>query len=185
MIEFSADRINRAIAALSHIPGAAPQAIANAINRASETARTEAARKVRESYYIKHGDVIGTINIKKATPSDLAAAVISKGGPSPLMKFKVTPSAPQPRRRTPIIVRVKRGGGGTIRRAFVAQMQSGHIDVFNRVGQSRLPIIERYGPSIPQMLGSPTVTQWVREKAGEKLEERLNHEITRILEAQR
>ena len=185
MIEFSADRINRAIAALSHIPGAAPSAIANAINRASETARTEAARKVRESYYIKHGDVIGAINIKKATPGDLAAAVIAKGGPIALTKFQVTPRQPQPGRRAPVIARVKRGGGGPVARAFVTKMASGHVGVFNRVGQSRFPLTQRYGPSVPQMLGSPTVTQWVEQKATEKLDERLNHEITRILEAAR
>jgi len=185
MIEFSADRINRAIAALSHIPGAAPQAIANAINRASETARTEAARKVRELYYIKHGDVISTINIKKATPSDLAAAVISRGSPIALTKFQVTPRQPQPGRRTPVIARVKRGGGGPVASAFVARMASGHVGVFNRVGQSRFPLTQRYGPSVPQTLGSPTVNQWVEQKATEKLDERLDHEINRILEAER
>lgn len=182
MIEFNSSQIERAIAMLSHIPGAAPKAIANAVNRAAETARTEASRKVRELYYIKHGDVISTIIIKKATPSDIAAAVVSRGSPIALTKFRVTPRQP---RRAPVIARVKRGGGGLVASAFVARMGSGHVGVFNRVGTARFPIVQRYGPSVPQMLGSPTVTAWVEQKAKEKLNQRLDHEINRILEGQR
>lgn len=182
MIELTAEQIDRAERLLSHIPEAAPKAMANAINRAAETARTEAARKVREKYYIKHGDVISTIRITKASPDNLEASVVSRGSPIALSKFRITPRQPQPRRRAPVIARVTKGGGGPIQGAFVARVGSGHIGVFNRVGPARLPIVQRYGPSVPQMLGSPTVTEWVEQKATEKLNERLDHEINRILE---
>lgn len=181
MIEFDVGQIERAMAVLSHIPGAAPKAMANAINRAAETAKTEAARKVREKYYIKHRDVVSTIRITKANSSNLAASVVSRGSPVTLTKFRVTPRQPQPKRKAPVIARVTKGIGGPIQGAFVARVASGHVGLFNRVGPARLPIIQRYGPSVPQMLGNETVTQWVEEKAKKRLEERLDHEINRIL----
>ncbi|MBE3586566.1 MAG: phage tail protein [Thermoanaerobacter sp.] len=182
MIELTVEQMDKAERLLGHIPGAAPKAMANAINRAAEAARTEAARKVRELYYIKHKDVLATMKIYRATPDDLTATVISKGNLIALSKFRITPKQPQPKRKKPVIARVKRGEGGPIKSAFVARMQSGHVGVFIRVGRSRLPIRELYGPSVPQMLGSPNVTEWVEEKAIERLEQRLEYEINRILE---
>jgi len=181
VIELTLEQMERAERVLAKVPGAAPRAMANAINRAAETARTEAARKVRETYYVRHQDVIQTIKIYKATPSDLHAIVISRGHLFPLTKFRVTPRQPQPRRKRPIVVRVKRGAGGTVEKAFVARMPSGHLGVFHRAGKPRLPIIERFGPSVPQMLESEDVRRWVEEKAAERLDDRLEHEIRRFL----
>lgn len=182
MIEFTAEQIDRAERLLGHIPGAAPKAMARAINRATESARTEAARKVRSMYYISQKDVTATIKIYPATPSDLSAMVVSRGNLIALTKFRVTPNKPQPKRRREIIVRVKRGAGGPIKKAFVARMKSGHVGVFKRAGKQRYPIDQLYGPSIPEMIGNPTVTGWVEEKARERLDQRLDHEIKRALE---
>jgi len=182
MIELTAEQIRRAQSYLGHIPGAVPRALVGAINRAAESTRTEASRKVREIYYVKHKDIISTIKIKKASPENLMATVTSSGNLLPLAKFRVTPQRPQPRRKSPVVIRVKRGAeGGSVKNVFVARMRSGHIGVFGRVGKSRLPIQEKYGPSIPQMLGNPTVSVWIEEKAVERLEQRLDHEISRIL----
>jgi len=182
MIELSASQIEKAELLLQDIPGAAPKAMSNAINRAADTARTEAARKVRENYYIRHSDVLATIKIYRAQPSDLTSKVVSRGHAVNLFKFRVTPNRPQPKRKIPIVVRVKQGEGGPVKRAFVAKMGSGHVGVFQRAGKRRLPVQELYGPPIPQMLGSPSVTQWVEQKAAERLDERLDHEINRLLE---
>lgn len=182
MIELTAEQIDRAERLLERIPGAAPKAMARAINRATESARTEAARKVRALYYITQKDVTSTIKIYKASPSDLSAMVLSRGNLIALTKFRVTPKKPQPKRRREIIVRVKRGGGGVVKKAFVARMKSGHIGVFKRAGERRYPIDQMYGPSIPEMLGNSSVTGWVEEKARERLDQRLDHEINRLLE---
>ncbi|MFY0545457.1 phage tail protein [Brevibacillus sp. H7] len=183
MIELNVEQIDQAERMLGHIPGAAPKAMANAINRAADSARTEAARKVRETYYITHKDVINTIKIYRATSSDPSAMVLSRGSVMALPKFRVTPKRPQPKRKAAVVVRVKRGEGGPIKKAFVARMKSGHIGVFKRAGKSRFPIDQMYGPSVPQMLGAPRVSAWVEEKAADRLDQRLDHEIKRILEA--
>lgn len=182
MIELNVEQMDRLETALADIPEKIPRAAARAINRAAYTARTEAARKVREEYVIKHGDVIKTIKIYPASEDDLAATVISRGTVIPLIKFKVSPQRPQPRRKIPLKATVKRGEGGPIPRAFTAQMKSGYVGVFERVGKPRLPIRQLYGPSVPQMIGNPSVSEWVEEKALEKLDERLEHEIERALE---
>jgi hypothetical protein len=182
MIELSIEHMERLEEALAEIPEKIPRAAARAINRAAYTARTEAARKAREEYVIKHGDVINTIKIYPASEEDLSASVISRGSVIPLIKFKVSPKQPQPKRKKPLTATVKRGEGGPIARAFTAQMKSGYIGVFQRVGKPRLPIRQLYGPSVPQMLGSRSVSQWVEEKAQETLDKRLEHEISRALE---
>ncbi len=180
-IELTIDQMEKAEEMLQHLPGEAPKAMASALNRAAQSARTEASRKVREKYYVKHKDVTSTIKIYRANPSDLSAVVTSRGNLMTLSKFRVTPKRPQPRRKAPIKVRVQRGEGGPIKGAFVARMKSGHVGVFKRVGKARLPIEQLYGPSIPQMLDSKTVREWVEQKAAEVLDQRLEHEIMRRL----
>lgn len=182
MIKLKAEQIDKAESLLSDIPGAAPKAMAGAINRAVTSSRTEASRKVREKYYVKHKDVISTIKLYRASSGDLSGMIISRGHLLALTKFRVTPKRPQPKRKSPVKVRVKRGEGGPIKNAFVARMQSGHTGVFARVGKQRLPIQERFGPSVPQMLDSRDVREWVEQKASEILDKRLEHEINRRLE---
>ena len=61
-------------------------------------------------------------------------------------------------------------------------MKSGHIGVFHRAnGNSSLPIQQNYGPSVPQMLESKSVSAFIKEKAQEVLETRLEHEIDVLL----
>lgn len=195
MIEVTTAQMEKAEKLLSHIPDAAPEAMSRAINRAADAAKTAAARKVRETYLVRHKDVVDTIKISKANPTRLIARVTSAGSVFPLTRFRVTPKQPQPVRAATVrwgksrpftvIARVKRGEGGPIKSAFVAKMKSGHIGVFRRTTKDRKPIEQLHGPSIPQMLDSKKVSDWVYEKARETMDQRLDHEINRILEANR
>lgn len=182
MITLDAGQVARAEAVLRHIPGGAPKAIANALNRAAEGARTEAVRKVRERYLIRAKDVNETIRVRKASADDHRVIIRSTGTSMALSKFRITPSAPPSKqRKNPIVVRVIKGGGGPVKGAFVARMASSHIGVFHRAGRARLPLVERYGPSVPQMLGHESVTQYIKEQAADRVEKRLDHEIERML----
>lgn len=182
MITVDAQQIERAEELLRGIPDGVSKAITNAINRAVEGARADAVRKVRERYYIKARDVRDAIRIEKATYKNQSAIIHAKGSPVALSKFRITPSKPPAKRRKkPITARVVRGMGSQIPGAFVARMRTGHIGVFKRAGKARLPIRQLYGPSIPQMLGHESVTRYVEERAIVRLEERLEHEIDRLL----
>ena len=182
MIEVRADQIERAQALLGHIPNAVPKAVVNAINRAAQGGRTDAVRKAREEYVIQAGRIRENIEIRQANSANLSASIISRGRPRALSYFKISPDSPA-KHRPPdgVYVKVKSNGGKTIAKSFVAKMASGHVGVFNREGAKRFPIVERYGPSIPQMIGSDSVRAFVEEGAQRRLDERLDHEINRIL----
>lgn len=181
MIDLKTEHIEKLEEILGKTPKQIPIVVSNAINRSAEAARTQAGRTVRETYVIKHKDVIGTIKIKKANPYDLTAVIRSHGSPIKLMKFKVNPGKPQPRRKRPITVSVKKGQAKPFKNGFVAQMSSGHTNVFTRVSKGRFPIKGHYGPSVPQMLGNESVVRFVENRAMDVLDTRLEHEISRLL----
>ena len=73
----------------------------------------------------------------------------------------------------------------TIPNTFVAQMSNGHTGIFERTGGATDSdgdeIRELMGSSVPQMLGNEEVEQRLGEESMEKFEERLDHEIIRLL----
>lgn len=183
MIQIDEKKIAEVEAALSHIPGATPIAIARAINRATQQAKTEAVKKVRERYIIRATDVNSTIRIIRATAARPIAIIRSRGSVMPLSKFRYTrPRSPGVKGTTPAKARVlKAGGNKPIKSAFVAQMSSGHTGIFVRAGKARLPIDQKMGPSVPQMLGHDSVIEHVEQVAQEILPKRLDHEVDAIL----
>lgn len=186
MSRVTTDKIDTVKMYLSHIPKAVPKVIARAINRSAEAAATEMSRSVRDLYHINVKNVRSTISITKAKPSPYPMAwVKSKATRRPLIQFKVSPKNPRPK-NPPAAVRVavKRDSGlKALPGAFVNKgISSGMAHVLKRVGESRYPIRIKYGPSVPEMIGNPKVSQLVEQKAAETLEKRLDHEISRILE---
>jgi len=69
--------------------------------------------------------------------------------------------------------------------AFVAQMKSGHIGIFERTGgitsTGSDEIKEIMGSAVSQMLGNKEVEEKLAEETRQKFEERLDHEVNRIL----
>ncbi len=80
-------------------------------------------------------------------------------------------------------VNVKRDNSGeTLKHVFRAEMKSGHIGLFERYGKSSLPIKQLMGPSVPQMMGAnETLPEAVGDDVRKVFEERMEHEITAIL----
>ncbi len=89
MIDFDENQFRRIQEVLQHLPNDIPKAAASAINRANESARTEAVRKARDEYVIQASQVRKTIDIRKASASNLFASMRSKGRPRPLSMFKI------------------------------------------------------------------------------------------------
>lgn len=63
--------------------------------------------------------------------------------------------------------------------AFTAKMSNGYLGIFSRDVDGSIHEIQ--GNSVPQMLGNEEVSESLAEKAKDKFEERLDHEINRIL----
>lgn len=194
---------------LADMPKAIPKAAARAINRAATAAKTEAWKQVKKDYTIKRARVSKAWDkTPKATASNLSTKLISRGSVMPLSYFRIKPKSPPKRRpKNPVYVQVRRDGGGTIRSAFVARTKSEHTGVFHRMQQgTRGPILkfmkggaprpkkkgvgmtkgkaaiqQNYGPSVPQMLASKSVSAFIEERASEILNKRFEHEVNAIL----
>ena len=177
-ITATSDQIEKAVKMLAGVPGGAEKALSRSINRALDSAKTEAVRAVAEEYTVKQKQIRPTMRVKKSSTSNLEAEIVSTGGSLNLMEFKVTPrSDTTGNRRQPIRVQVKRGGGGKLTRSFV---HSGRV--YEREGESRLPIRPLSGPAAPVMLNNEQVVDRVTDKAIETVDKRLDHEINRILD---
>lgn len=190
MIEVDARGIEQAQELLKDIPGATKKAVSTALRKSLRNAKKEAVKKVRERYTIrKAGYVSRTIKMKV---ENMTGILSSKGPVNDLSYFKTNPKT-VPKRRPPkgkyLYSQVVKGQGGTIAHAFLAKMKSGHVGVFQRAGHgasnASLPISKLAGPSTPQMLGSPSVTEFIAKKMLERMDKNLEHEIYAFLKGYR
>ena len=190
MIEVDARGIEQAQELLKDIPGATKKAVSTALRKSLRNAKKEAVMKVRERYTIrKAGYVSRTIKMKV---ENMTGILSSKGPVNDLSYFKTNPKT-VPKRRPPkgkyLYSQVVKGQGGTIAHAFLAKMKSGHVGVFQRAGHgasnASLPISKLAGPSTPQMLGSPSVTEFIAKKMLERMDKNLEHEIDAFLKGYR
>lgn len=142
-------------------------------NRALNTVKTELARGVPKRYDTKQKTIRDRTRVNKNT-----GEVSVTGSPIRLFKFRVTPTSP---RKQLVTASVKRASK-SLPNAFVQQMRNGTIGVFERVGKSRYPIRQLYTVSAPQMAGNEEVLEGAMERASIVFDERLSHEIGRLLD---
>jgi hypothetical protein len=117
------------------------------------------------------------VKISKASTSNLAGFVSFSGAKIPLYKFQVTPKEPGTGKR--VKAAVKRGGGTTFEDAFIANMSN--KGVFERLTSKRFPVEQLMGLSAAQMVGNEEIISGLEEEAQELVNERLKHEIDRLL----
>lgn len=142
-------------------------------NRALNTVKTELARGVPKKYDTKQKTIRDRTRVNKD-----AGEVSVTGSPIRLFKFRVTPTSPKRQLVTASVKRAKK----SLPNAFVQQMRNGTIGVFERVGKSRYPIRQLYTVSAPQMAGNEEVLEGAMERASIVFDERLSHEIGRLLD---
>lgn len=181
MIEIKSETLERVQTLLAGVPKGAERAIANSMNRGLSRVKTTAMAKVKSVYTVQSSALSAATNtkIQKASTGNLAGFVSFSGCKIPLYKFKVTPK--QPGTGKTVRASVKKGGGTAFTDAFIAGMSSGHLGVFERLGNPRLPISEFMALSAAQMVGNDNVISEVEQQAQQLVEERLEHEIERLL----
>lgn len=173
--------LDRATKLLAGIPGGVEKAASSSISRAATSGTAAVAREVHKEY------ALGTSDFKKYTKSsqriqksgdEISVGLSFRGFHIPLIRFnaKITSSGLYR-------VQVKRNAAGeTFRHVFRATMSSGHIGLFERYGTSRLPIKQKFGPSVPQMMGAnPELANTVGDNVRKVFEERMEHEVTALL----
>jgi hypothetical protein len=174
------ESIDRVTKLLSGIPGGIQKAIYQSMKRAATAGEAHAAKVISSEYYISSGTFKAETTSHKKVISDGEGTTVELryfGRPIPLAKFKVSVGADGRVRAN-----VKRsGGGGDFDRIFQSSVGS-HAGLFERVGESRLPIREVFGPSTPGMMhANETVAEEISEKVRETFEQRLEHEMLRIM----
>lgn len=176
--ESSLDRVQKVLAGIS---GGWQKAVGSALSRAAAAGKTVAKKAVTQEYTISQGEFLAqTKNINHYVLEGFGGVSVEFGYVGyviPLMKFNTSMG-----RDGRVTTQVTRGGGKeTLDRAFKAHMGQ-HIGIYERVGESRNPVKELYGPSTPQMMYSnEAVTDAVEEKMAETYEERIDHEMIRLL----
>lgn len=181
MIEITAETMERAQKMLAHIPKGTERAFSNAINRALTHTKSQAFKEARKVYAVNLKDLNSATatRVQKASTGNTVGYVLFSGVKIPLFKFNL--SVGSEKKSKHIKAGLMKGSWTAFEHAFIAQMNSGHIGIFEREGDERLPISEIMGLSGAQMIQNVEVTDRLSEDAQKKFEQRVEHEIDRIL----
>lgn len=198
--------LDRAQRLLAGISGGLEKAVKAAMSRAVSHMRSENVKAVRERHAIKATNVRDEENVKVSYSYEngVQAHISFSGRRIPLYRFDgaapLNPTKDTSRTIDAIISGewrttnpsvaaqghvLKDTSPVTFDEAFVARMANGHTGIFERTGGSTSngtdAIRELFGPSVPQMLGYEDVREKLTGEAMEKFDERLDHEVQRIL----
>ena len=104
----------------------------------------------------------------------------------PLIKFQTNPAKPvSGKKRKYTKVSVFKDSSELMKHAYVANLGKYGVGVFERLTRERNTSQQLYGPSAAHMGGSPEVAFEVESAAQQTFDERLEHEIDRILNGYR
>lgn len=178
--EVGANTLDRANKILAGISSGVFKAANAALKRAGETAKTKAGQFAAAEYTINKGAFMG--NVKQKTHiSGGAGGVISMnisyaGSVLPLLTFNTKYS-----RGGRLQTQVKRAGGAAVLDHAFAARVFGPIGVYERLGASRFPVEQKFGPSTAHMMQNERVIEQMDKTISETYEKRMEHEITRVL----
>lgn len=181
VVDIAEDSLDKATRLLAGINGGVYKAVGSALTRAAAAGKTAAKQPVTKEYTISQSEFLArTRNINhfvRETGGGISVVFGFRGNVIPLMKFSTRVNG-----SGQVVTQVKRSGSAaTLDRAFSAQM-GGHRGVYERIGPSRFPVKELYGPATPQMMYSnEEVTDEVERKVADTYEKRIDHEILRLL----
>ena len=193
MIEVSEQTMDRIHTILAGVEKADEKVLKPALARGLMAGKTAAGKMVRQTYHISAGDFNsrGYMKYNSVTKNGdgIIGSIEYSGGVIPLIKFKVSPSTPK-KKTTPSAAVLKASSLVKFNRqknVFVAQMKSGHIGIMERqkgtvsqtTGKEKLK--ELLSPAVPQMVGNEKVMQNVEERVNEVINQRIEHEIERLL----
>ena len=200
------DSLDRASKILSGIPGGLDQAVRSAMARTVSHLRTSSTKAIRERYAISTQNLRAEENVKirYSYENGVQATVMFRGHKIPLHRYEGARPA-QPAKDSNTLIRAYINAGFRMvhpslpaygrqlkstspqrfENAFVARMKSGHTGIFERTGgrtsNDRDEIREIMGSSVPQMLGNEQVEENLLQEAVSKFNDRLDHEVWRIL----
>ena len=175
-VDIAEEGFDRVSAILSGIPGGANRAVGSALARAAAAGKTVAKRAVTQEYAISSSEFTNRTknvnNIQRASSGEVSINFGYRGSVIPLRVFDTKVD-----RSGRVVTRVRQA----LDHAFEAKMGS-HYGIYERQGEKRFPVKELFGPATPQMMYSnEVVMDSIEAKMASTYEERIEHEITRVL----
>jgi len=172
------DRVNKILAGIQN-GGGAIKAVYQAAKRAGERAKTEAGRFAGAEYTIGKGGFMSHCKIQThASGGSGGASSVSitfAGQVIPLIEFNTRWS-----KGGGLTTTVKSGSTATLSHAFAAPVY-GSTQAHEHVNGTTGGVKTLYGPSTGQMMQNEKIIQQMDKVIAETFEERIDHEIGRIL----
>jgi hypothetical protein len=172
-IKFDASDFVQLSRAIGRLPGEIKaKALARAMRRVTDTARSRVVKRSAERIDIPQ-NLVREKTTAMFNAGGNTSQVVVRSGWIPLYKIGAT--------QTSRGVRVRMRG--SYNHAFIAKMASGHVGVMRRVGMSRLPIRELFGPNPANDIVNhdQVYLQVLAEVMDDVLLPRVLHELGRIL----
>lgn len=185
MLEIRSEQMERVQAMLGGLPGNKTKAaLSNAATRAMQTARGRVWKTVHEEYTVKKSAFLRETKIRlyRANKEAIGAGLEFKGHLIPLIDYNVKGYRAHEKRAVRLAkVEVFRGAEERLRHAYIANLGTYGEAVFERLAPRRDTSSQLYGPSAAHMAGNAAVIDDVSKAAQQTFDDRLEHEIDRIL----
>lgn len=167
-------------------PSRVSRAAVRAMNRGIASARTLQASSIAKDMGLKVGLVRDAIRLREATLSSPEAIIGTSLKKIPLIAFHARGPRPSRGRGRGVTYRIGGQGQKRIPDAFITTVRTagavdrgvfhdGHEGVFRRVGKDRLPIKQRYGPSLGHVFAKYRAA--ARYRAEEIFTRNFDHEM--------
>jgi len=153
-----------------------PRAAVAGINRVARSAMTLAVREIQADVGTSSQKTIRrNLSVKPANGANPEAMLIARSAKKeriPIFEIRPNPRSVT-KRRPPGGVRYG-ANGKLIPGSFIAQMKSGHIGVYKRIDDKRIPIAEKFGPSVARVFSRKKILAKISEFIRAKLPEEIN-----------
>lgn len=160
---------------LRSLGGSAPLVMARALNRAGTSGRAAMVKAIKKDTGIASKNIRREILLFKASRVRPVVRISIRGRRIPLIAFQARGPEPSRGRGRGVSYKLPTGRG-RIANAFIATMPSGHRGVYKRRATKRLPIMELFGPSLPNVFEKHLPT--FRKAASDSFSKNLANEIT-------
>lgn len=199
-VEVSEETTNRLHAILAGIENAEEKVLKPALARGLSAGKTAFSKQTRETYHVSPSVLssyskVGYKNVS-VSGNGIIGSIEYSGGVIPLFKFNVAPKKPTYGKKAVKASVMRSGSQVVFNNAFIAQMKSGHLGIFEGKGtwrrstrptktggntENNEKIKELFGPSVPRMAENAVVLQSVEDRVNEVINQRIDHEIERLL----
>lgn len=149
-----------------------PAAVALALNRTADVARTGMTRALVKQTGIKFGTIRKATSIWRASAGSLSAEIKMRGGYTSLTEFGA-------RRTKKGVSAAPWGHRRVFPSTFIVKRYGGHV--YRRAGKERFPIEKLYGPALHVEMVKGQSAEAFAKAVAKELPKRLDHELDRVL----